>query len=88
MLCAMFPKMVDLWANIKAKTNVQESQQSKFVALHKIKVLQRKKVLKHIMESLHLNTMVACYKKHFASYNMGKKYVIQLIHVAVWKQFT
>jgi hypothetical protein len=38
--------MVDLWANIKDKTNVQETQQSKFVTLHKVKVAQKEKVLK------------------------------------------
>jgi hypothetical protein len=30
--------------------------------------------------------MTTSYNKHFASYNMGKKQVIQLIVVVVWKQ--
>jgi hypothetical protein len=38
------------------------------------------------MEFPHLNTMATSYNKHFSNYNMGKKQVIQLIPVIVWKQ--
>jgi hypothetical protein len=42
----MFPKIANLWANVKTETNLQEMQQSEFVTLHKVKVLQKEKVLK------------------------------------------
>jgi hypothetical protein len=78
--------MADLWTNTKTKLNLQKMQQSKFVALHRIKVLQKNKVPRQIVESLHLSTMVASYNKHFASCNKGKKQVTQLIPIVVWKQ--
>ncbi len=63
-----------------------KTQQFEFVALHKIKVLHRKKVLKQIVESLHLSTMAISYHLQFANYKMGKKQVIQLIPIFMWNQ--
>jgi hypothetical protein len=33
--------MANLWANTKIESNLEETQQSKFVALHKAKIPQR-----------------------------------------------
>jgi hypothetical protein len=74
------------WTNTEVKLNLQEMQQSEFVALHKTKAPRKNKVPRKIVESLHLSTMAVSYNKHFASYNKGKKHVIQLIPFVVWKQ--
>lgn len=48
-------------------------QQFEFVVLHETKVLHREKVLKQIVESLHLNTMAVSYHLQFANYKIGEK---------------
>jgi len=53
----MFPRMANLWTNIKAKLNLQETKKSKFVALHKTKAPWKNKIPKEIVGSLHFSTM-------------------------------
>jgi hypothetical protein len=63
-------------------------QQSKSIALHKIKAPWRKKVPKQIVASLHLSTMVVSYNLHFVNYNMGKKQTFNSFLLLCGRRFT
>jgi hypothetical protein len=62
-------------------------QQSKYVALHKAKAFWKENVPRQIVEFVQLSTMVTSYNIYFESYSIGKKQMIWLKFIAMWKCF-
>ncbi len=65
---------------------VLKMQQSKYVALHKTKALWKENIPRQIVEFVQLSTMVTSYNLYFENYSIGKKQMIWLIFIAMWKQ--
>jgi hypothetical protein len=61
--------------NVTECENWMEKQQYESMALKKSKAPRKEKILKHIVESLHLTTMVVSYICHFVTYSTSKKQV-------------
>ncbi len=61
-------------------------QQSKYFSLHKAKALRKENIPRQIVEFVQFSTMVTSYSLYFESYSIGKKRMIWLIFIAMWKQ--